>query len=70
MNSPKASAATSLAGLKNAMSRGMQTDGPVVCISTSSGFKDLSLGEAPAPQAEPTMEGVEEALMRNYGIVL
>ena len=66
----EASAATSLAGVRNALSRGMQTEGSVVCISTSSGFKDLGLGEAPAPQAEPTMEGVEEALMRNYGIVL
>ncbi len=66
----EASAATSVAGLKEAVSHGMQTEGPVVCISTSSGFKDLSLGETSAPQAEPTREDVEEALMRNYGIVL
>jgi threonine synthase len=66
----EASAATSLAGLRKALSHGFQSEGPVVCISTSSGFKDLSLGEAPAPRAEPTWEGVEEILMRNYGIVL
>jgi hypothetical protein len=42
----------------------------VVCISTSSGFKDLSVGDAAAPSAEGNWEGLEETLMRHYGIVL
>jgi hypothetical protein len=42
----------------------------VICISTSSGFKDLGLGDTLAPEAEGTWDGVEEALMRSYGIVL
>jgi threonine synthase len=66
----EASSAASLAGLRQAAGDGFQTEGPVVCINTSSGFKDLGLGESLAPQAEGTWEGVEEALMRHFGIVL
>jgi threonine synthase len=66
----EASSAASLAGLRKAVSENFESDGPVVCINTSSGFKDLALGESLAPQAEGTWDGVEEALMRYYGIVL
>ncbi|HEM62211.1 MAG TPA: pyridoxal-phosphate dependent enzyme, partial [Chloroflexi bacterium] len=66
----EASAAASLAGLRQVASQGEQVTGPVVCISTSSGFKDLLVGTAEAPSAEPTWEGLEETLMRHYGIVL
>jgi threonine synthase len=66
----EASAAASLAGLRKAVAEDLETEGPVVCISTSSGFKDLALGEKLAPKAEGTWESVEDALMRNYGIVL
>ena len=66
----EASAAASLAGLRKALASEFQGQGPVVCISTSSGFKDLSVGERLAPEADGTWEGVEDALMRNYGIVL
>jgi len=66
----EASAAASLAGLRKAVAGDLETEGPVVCISTSSGFKDLALGERLAPEADGTWEGVEDALMRNYGIVL
>jgi len=66
----EASAAASLAGLRQALSGDFESDGPIVCVSTSSGFKDLGLGEALAPQVEPTWDAVEETLMRDYGIVL
>jgi len=66
----EASGAASLAGLRNATTQDFESEGPVVCINTSSGFKDLGLGDSLAPQAEGTWDGVEEALMRYYGIVL
>ena len=66
----EASAAASLAGLRKAIADGFETEGPVVCISTSSGFKDLGLGDALAPEVEGTWDDVEDALMRSYGIVL
>lgn len=66
----EASAASSLAGLRKALADGFETEGPVVCINTSSGFKDIGLGEASAPEAEPNWAGVEDVLMRGYGIVL
>jgi threonine synthase len=66
----EASAAASVAGLRKAVAENLKTEGPVVCISTSSGFKDLALGERIAPEADGSWEGVEDALMRNYGIVL
>jgi len=66
----EASAAASLAGLRKAIDQGAEGMGTVVCISTSSGFKDLSVGDAAAPSAEGNWEGLEETLMRHYGIVL
>lgn len=66
----EASAAASLAGLRKVVDQGEQVAGPVVCISTSSGFKDLSVGESNVPSAEGTRESLEEAVMRNYGIIL
>jgi threonine synthase len=66
----EASAAASLAGVRKAVADNFESQGPLVCISTSSGFKDLSLGETLAPETKGTWEGVEDALMRNYGIVL
>lgn len=64
------SAAASLAGLRRALLGGFESDGPIVCLSTSSGFKDVVLQEASASQVEPTWEAVEETLMRDYGIIL
>jgi threonine synthase len=66
----EASAAASVAGLRKAAAEDFESSGPVVCISTSSGFKDLAVGESEAPRADGTWDGVEEALMRYYGIVL
>jgi threonine synthase len=66
----EASSAAALAGLRKATSEDFKSKGTVVCINTSSGFKDVSVGQSLAPQAEGTWEGVEDALMRHYGIVL
>jgi threonine synthase len=66
----EASSAAALAGLRKSAAQGFESKGPVVCINTSSGFKDMSVGESLAPQIEGTWEGVEDALMRNYGMVL
>jgi threonine synthase len=66
----EASAAASLAGLRVVTTQGEEVGGPVVCISTSSGFKDLSVGHEEVPEADGTWDDLEEALMRNYGIVL
>jgi threonine synthase len=67
---PEASAAAALTGLREALAKGFEANGPVVCISTSSGFKDLAVGETVAPEVEPTWDAVEEALMRDYGMIL
>jgi threonine synthase len=66
----EASSAAALAGLRKAAAEDFNSKGPVVCINTSSGFKDVTVGQSLAPQAEGTWEGIEEALMRHYGIVL
>jgi threonine synthase len=66
----EASAAASLAGLRKTIAQGAEGKDTVVCINTSSGFKDLSVGDVAVPSAEGTWEGLEETLMRHYGIVL
>jgi len=66
----EASSAAALAGLRQVCAGDFESEGPVVCINTSSGFKDMDVGKSLAPQIEGTWEGVEDALMRNYGIVL
>lgn len=66
----EASAAASVAGLRRAVAEFFRSEGPIVCINTSSGFKDGAVGDTVAPEAEPTWEGVEDVLMRIYGMVL
>lgn len=56
------SAAAGLAGLDRWTATGGGFDGPVVCVSTSSGFKDRRLGTAPLEPVEPTWEAVSRAL--------
>ena len=43
----EASGAISLAGLRQLVATGRRFDGPVVCVSCSSGFKDLGVGQDP-----------------------
>src|SRR4051794_22584485 len=45
----EASGAISLAGLRQLVAAGQRFDGPVVCVTCSSGFKDLGVGENEAP---------------------
>ncbi|MGW0735214.1 threonine synthase [Streptomyces sp. NPDC002851] len=58
------SAVAGLAGYRQWTAAGGTADGPVVCVSTSSGFKDLDVGTEPLTPSEPTWEAVEEALRR------
>ncbi|MGC0415788.1 threonine synthase [Embleya sp. AB8] len=53
------SAAAGLAGLR---AEGPSADGPVVCIATSSGFKDLDTGSRPADPIDPTWPAIERRL--------
>ncbi|MFE3761572.1 hypothetical protein ACFXPI_07380 [Streptomyces sp. NPDC059104] len=56
------SAAAGLVGLDRWTAGGAGFDGPVVCVSTSSGFKDLRVGTASPEPVEPTWEAVSRAL--------
>ncbi|MEV3989844.1 pyridoxal-phosphate dependent enzyme [Streptomyces sp. NPDC049837] len=58
------SAAAGLAGFRQWAAREGDVDGPVVCVSTSSGFKDLGVGAEPLEPVEPTWEAVARALRR------
>ncbi|MFF7247380.1 pyridoxal-phosphate dependent enzyme [Embleya sp. NPDC008237] len=59
------SAAAGLAGLR---AHGPLDDGPVVCIATSSGFKDLDTGTRPPDPVAPTWPAIEHRL-RAAGMV-
>ncbi|MEU0716994.1 pyridoxal-phosphate dependent enzyme [Streptomyces lavendulocolor] len=56
------SAAAGLAGFRQWAARGGDAGGPVVCVSTSSGFKDLGVGGDPLEPVEPTWEALTRAL--------
>ncbi|MFF8291493.1 pyridoxal-phosphate dependent enzyme [Streptomyces sp. NPDC016309] len=58
------SAAAGLAGFRQWAAREGGFDGPVVCVSTSSGFKDRSVGGDPMEPVEPTWEAVSRRLRR------
>ncbi|MGE7384732.1 threonine synthase [Streptomyces sp. NPDC004126] len=58
------SAAAGLAGLQQRTAAGERFDGPVVCVSTSSGFKGLGVGAEPLAPVEPTWEAVSRILRR------
>ncbi|MGW0393015.1 threonine synthase [Streptomyces sp. NPDC003042] len=61
------SAAAGLAGLHQRTAAGEEFDGPVVCVSTSSGFKGLGVGVVPLKQIEPTWKAVSLEL-KDFGI--
>jgi threonine synthase len=61
------SGAAGIAGLRRAVGIGEMFDGPVVAISTSSGFKSLDDGSAAVVGVEPTWSAVAVAL-RSQGI--
>jgi len=62
------SSAISLAGLRQRLAAGEQLNGPVVCISTSSGFKDSQGEPATVPAVEPKWPEVRELLATRYGL--
>lgn len=57
------SAAASLAGAFRALAQGMVGRGPLVCISTSSGFKDVDVGANPVPEIDGTWEALKALLV-------
>jgi threonine synthase len=62
------SSAAGLAGFRNALADGETFDGPVVCVSTSSGFKDIATGTHTAPEVSGEWDEVVAALRDTYGI--
>jgi threonine synthase len=62
----EASGAISLAGLRQVVASGRRFDGPVVCVASSSGFKDLDVGRNPAPDCELEWEAVCRTLATHY----
>jgi threonine synthase len=63
----EASGAISLAGLRQLVTAGRHIDGPVVCVTCSSGFKDLGVGRNEAPASELDWKTVCRTLARHYG---
>jgi threonine synthase len=63
----EASGAISLAGLRQVVAAGRHFDGPVVCVTCSSGFKDLGVGRNAAPASELEWASVCRTLARHYG---
>jgi threonine synthase len=63
----EASGAISLAGLRQVVAAGRRFDGPVVCVTCSSGFKDVGVGRDPAPASELEWDAVCRALATHYG---
>ena len=62
------SSSSSIAGLRHAVERGLPVRGPVVCVSTSSGFKDRDLGTHDVPHVGADWMEIGKALRANYGI--
>jgi len=64
------SGAAGVAGLKQAIQAGMQFDGPVVCLMTSTGLKDQGLPAPQLPPVAPTWEAVRRTLSDHYGLTV
>ncbi len=60
------SAAVAFAGALQASRLGIGERGPVVCINTSSGFKDLHVGERPLPQIDGSWEALLAAMREHW----
>ncbi len=56
------SAAAGLAGLR-ATTRSAAVDGPVVCVTTSSGFKDVAVGAQEVTAVDPSWDAVRSRLL-------
>ena len=64
------SGAASVAGLRQAAGMAMRFDGPVVCLMTSTGFKDQGLPAPELPPVAPTWEAVRHTLQDTYGLAV
>lgn len=64
------SSAASVAGLRQAADMGTRFDGPVVCLMTSTGFKDQGLPTPELPPVAPTWEAVQHTLRDTYGLAV
>ena len=62
------SGAAGAAGLRQAAAAGLRFDGPVVCLMTSSGFKDQGLPAPTLPPVAPTWEAVKRTLHEVYNL--
>jgi threonine synthase len=62
------SGAASVGGVRSAVESGVAVDGPVVCLGTSSGFKDGSAWTAPV--VDPSSDDVRETLVEEFGLSL
>lgn len=61
------SSSSSIAGLHRAIAEELPVRGPVVCISTSSGFKDRNLGTHDVPHTGADWTQIRQALTSTYG---
>jgi threonine synthase len=55
---PELSSATAIAGALRAASLDLGRNGPLVCINTSSGFKDIYVGKNPVPEIDGSWESL------------
>ncbi len=62
------SGAAGAAGLRQAAAAGMRFDGPVVCLMTSSGFKDQGLPAPTLPPVAPNWAAVQRTLHEVYDL--
>lgn len=62
------SAAIAFAGVMHATDLGLADHGPVVCVNTSSGFKDIHVGENPVLEIDGTFQALQ-AELRRWGYV-
>jgi len=63
------SSAAGVAGVVEALEDGHDLAEPVVCLATSSGFKD-PVGDVSVPEVDPTWPALRETVAREYGFVL
>lgn len=62
------SGAAGLAGLRKSAQNGTRFDGPIVCLMTSTGFKDQGLPAPDVPSVAPSWEAVQSMLKQSYGL--
>ena len=62
------SSAVAFAGALHARELGIGRHGPIVCINTSSGFKDISVGAHPVPQIDGSWKALCD-LMAQHNLV-